>query len=87
MEPRTADYLREADRAAQRLGADGNYLWTSFGPTNVAIHRVNTAVEPHGFETVLDSGLSLDTSAVPAERRVRYVLDIARAFMPYRQER
>jgi transcriptional regulator with XRE-family HTH domain len=72
---RTADYLRESGRAAQRLGADGNYLWTSFGPTNVAIHRVNTAVELHDFQTVLDN-----TAAVPAERRVRYVLDVARVY-------
>jgi transcriptional regulator with XRE-family HTH domain len=78
--PRTADYLRESGRAAQWLGTDGNYLWTSFGPTNVAIHRVNTAVELHDFQTVLDSGLSLDTTAVPAERRVRYVLDVARVY-------
>jgi hypothetical protein len=77
---RTADYLRESGRAAQRLGTDGNYLWTSFGPTNVAIHRVNTAVELHDFQTVLDSGLSLDTAGVPAERRVRYVLDVARVY-------
>jgi len=77
---RAADYLRESGRAAQRLGADGNYLWTSFGPTNVAIHRVNTAVELHDFQTVLDSGLSLDTAGVPAERRVRYVLDVARVY-------
>jgi hypothetical protein len=78
--PRTADYLLESDRAAQRLGTDANHLWTSFGPTNVAIHRVNTAVELHDFQTVLNSGLALDTSAVPAERRVRYVLDVARGY-------
>jgi hypothetical protein len=77
---RTADYLRDAGSAAQRLGKDGNHLWTSFGPTNVAIHRVNTAVELGNFQTVLDSGLSLGTDAVPAERRVRYMLDVARVY-------
>jgi hypothetical protein len=77
---RTAGYLREASSAAQRLGRDGNHLWTSFGPTNVAIHRVNTAVELGDFQTVLDSGLSLSTVAVPAERRVRYLLDVARVY-------
>lgn len=76
---RTADYLREANNAALRLGRDGNHLWTSFGPTNVAIHRVNTAAELGDFPTVLDSGFALRTTAVPAERRVRYMLDIARA--------
>jgi hypothetical protein len=77
---RAADYLRESGSVARRLGTDGNYLWTSFGPTNVAIHRVNTAVELHDFQTVLDVGLSLDTAAVPAERRVRYMLDVARVY-------
>ncbi len=77
---RTAEYLREADRAAQRLGRDGNHLWTAFGPTNVAIHHVNTAAELGNFQTVLDSGLALNTEAVPAERRVRCLLDVARAY-------
>jgi transcriptional regulator with XRE-family HTH domain len=77
--PKAEDYLREAHIAAQRLGKDANHLWTAFGPTNVAIHRVNTAVELGDIQTVLDSGLSLNTAAVPAERRVRYLLDVARA--------
>jgi len=78
--PKTADYLREAANTAGRLRKDANHLWTAFGPTNVAIHRVNTAVELGDFQAVLDSGLSLDTSAVPAERRVRYLLDVARVY-------
>jgi hypothetical protein len=76
--PRTADYLREAHAAAQRLGEDANHLWTAFGPTNVAIHRVNTAVELGDIQAVLNSGLSLKTDSVPAERRARYLLDVAR---------
>jgi hypothetical protein len=77
---KTADYLQEATGAASRLGQDANYLWTAFGPTNVAIHRVNTAVELGDLQTVLDSGLSLNTDAVPLERRVRYLLDVARVY-------
>jgi hypothetical protein len=46
----------------------------------VAIHRINTAVELGDVQTVLDSGLSLNTDAVPAERRVRYLLDVARVY-------
>jgi hypothetical protein len=67
--PKTAEYLEEASSAARRLGKDANCLWTAFGPTNVAIHRVNTAVELGDVQTVLDSGLSLNTDAVPAYRR------------------
>jgi hypothetical protein len=76
---KTADYLRAADSAAGLLGGEGNHLWTAFGPTNVAIHRVNTASELGDIQTVLDSGMSLNTDAVPVERRVRYLLDVARA--------
>jgi hypothetical protein len=75
---RTADYLQEADAAARRLGRNANHLWTAFGPTNVAIHRVNTAVELGDFQAVRRTSLALNTSAVPAERRVRYLLDVAR---------
>ncbi|HEY6314127.1 MAG TPA: helix-turn-helix transcriptional regulator [Streptosporangiaceae bacterium] len=77
---KTAEYLQEANSAARRLGKDANHLWTAFGPTNVAIHRVNTAVELGDIQTVLDYGLSLNTDAVPVERRVRYLLDVARAY-------
>jgi transcriptional regulator with XRE-family HTH domain len=76
---RTADYLSEAHDAAQRLGGDANYLWTAFGTTNVAIHRVNTAAELGDLQTVLDSNLPLGADTVPVERRVRYLLDVARA--------
>jgi transcriptional regulator with XRE-family HTH domain len=50
---KTADYLAEADRVARLVGHDGNDLWTAFGPTNVAIHRVNTAAELGDADTVL----------------------------------
>ncbi|CCH33908.1 hypothetical protein BN6_66710 [Saccharothrix espanaensis DSM 44229] len=76
---RTVDYLHEASSAADRLGRDANDLWTAFGPTNVAIHRVNTAAELGDIKTVLDSTLQLDSPVIPMERRVRYFLDIARA--------
>ncbi|PKV99580.1 helix-turn-helix protein [Amycolatopsis echigonensis] len=76
----TRSYLAEADDAARRLGTDSNYLWTAFGPTNVAIHRVNTAMELGDIQVALDLGPTLDTSALPAERQVRHLLDVARAY-------
>jgi hypothetical protein len=49
----TADiHLTEADSAALRFGAGGNHVWTAFGPTNVAIHRVATAMERQTFRQV-----------------------------------
>ncbi|MPZ67516.1 MAG: helix-turn-helix domain-containing protein [Pseudonocardiaceae bacterium] len=76
----TRSYLQEAQETADRLGSDSNHIWTAFGPTNVAIHRVNTAIELGDVQVALDVGPELDTSALPTERRVRHALDVARAY-------
>src|SRR3546814_2478375 len=52
----TAEYLRESESAAAQLGRDANYAWTAFGPTNVKIHRVSTAMELDDVETALEIG-------------------------------
>jgi transcriptional regulator with XRE-family HTH domain len=75
---RAHDYLDGSARAAEQLGRDSNEMWTSFGPTNVAVHRANVAAELGDVDAVLDSS-ALDTRSLPAERRVRHLLDIARA--------
>jgi hypothetical protein len=75
----TRTFLAEADQVAQRLGRDANHMWTSFGPTNVAIHRVATAAELGDMQIAADLGPSLDTTALPTERRVRHALEVARA--------
>lgn len=73
------DFLAEADTAARQLGADANHMWTSFGPTNVAIHRVATAGELGDMQIAADLGPRVDASALPVERRVRHALEVARA--------
>jgi len=75
----TRDFLDLAANLATRLGRDDNHLWTSFGPTNVAIHRVSTAMELGDVELAVDLGPTIDTSNLPLERRVRHSLEIARA--------
>lgn len=72
-------FLAEADRAAARLGGDRNRLWTAFGPTNVAIHRVSTAMELGDVQVALRLGPTVDTSALPLERQIRHKLELARA--------
>jgi len=72
-------FLKEADEAATRLGYDANHMWTAFGPTNVAIHRVATAMELGDVQVALDQGPRIDASALPIERRVRHELELARA--------
>jgi transcriptional regulator with XRE-family HTH domain len=76
----TRAFLHEAEESAVRLGADANHMWTAFGPTNVAIHQVNTAMELGDVQIALDIGPALDTSALPTERRVRHALEVARAY-------
>ncbi|MFE5004364.1 helix-turn-helix domain-containing protein [Streptomyces sp. NPDC056696] len=75
----TQAFLAEADQAAQRLGRDANHVWTAFGPTNVAIHRVATAAEFGDMQVAIDLGPQIDTSALPTERRTRHNIEMARA--------
>ncbi|WP_432984638.1 helix-turn-helix domain-containing protein [Dactylosporangium sp. CA-233914] len=76
----TRSFLQVADEAATRIGKDANHLWTAFGPTNVAIHRVATAAELGDVQVAVDLGPRVDTSALPMERRVRHALEVARAY-------
>lgn len=75
----TRTFLQEAEETAQRLGADANHMWTAFGPTNVAIHRVATAGELGDIQIAADLGPRIDTSGMPVERRARHGLEVARA--------
>jgi hypothetical protein len=52
--PSTREFLAAADRAAQQLGRDANHVWTAFGPTNVAIHRVATSMELGDVQVAVD---------------------------------
>ncbi|MEY9955307.1 helix-turn-helix domain-containing protein [Streptacidiphilus sp. MAP5-52] len=74
------EFLAEAECAAERLGHDANHMWTAFGPTNVAIHRVSIAMELGDVQIALDHGPRVDTSTLPIERRVRHSLEVARAY-------
>lgn len=53
-------------------------MWTAFGPTNVAIHRVATAGELGDLQVALDMGPEIDTTSLPTERRTRHNLEVAR---------
>lgn len=75
----TRAFLDEAHQAARRLGDDANHMWTSFGPTNVAVHRVATSMELGDVQVAVDLGPRIDTSTLPTERRVRHTLEVARA--------
>jgi transcriptional regulator with XRE-family HTH domain len=76
---RTAtELLRQADGAAERLGVDANYWQTSFGPTNVQLHRLSAALDLGDVSYVVEHQ-DVDAAHMPVERRVVHLIDIARA--------
>ncbi|HEU5472415.1 MAG TPA: helix-turn-helix transcriptional regulator [Actinophytocola sp.] len=59
-------YLRAGALLAERLRQDGNWLWTAFGPTNVAIHELAVQVTLGDWRTALQIGERIDTEVLPA---------------------
>lgn len=81
--------LRRAQYLADALGHDGNYGWTAFGPTNVAIHKVSTAAELGDAQYALAQAESLDTSGLPEglhSRRAQVHIDTAWAHSQHRED-
>jgi transcriptional regulator with XRE-family HTH domain len=75
----THEHLQVARGIAARLGEDRNDFDTEFGPTNVEIHAVSTAVELGDAGLALEVAQHVDTSGLSAERQARFLLDVARA--------
>ncbi|WP_328977228.1 helix-turn-helix domain-containing protein [Streptomyces canus] len=75
----THECLDVARGIAARLGEDRNDFDTEFGPTNVEIHAVSTAVELGDAGLALEVAQHVDTSELSSERQARFLLDVARA--------
>jgi hypothetical protein len=79
--------LGEARATADRLGQDRNDFWTAFGPTNVALHEVSTAVELGDAGEVVRKGETLDPSRFPPGllgRRAQVFIDLARGYTQHK---
>jgi len=77
------DLLAGAEEAARALGGDHNHYWTSFGPTNVQLHRAAAAVELGEGRLAVETHHQLDQrgfTALLPERRAHHYLDIARGY-------
>lgn len=75
----TNEMLRAASAAANRLGDDANYWMTGFGPTNVALHFISTALELGDVDWVVRQSGVATTDDTPVERAVAYLIDTGRA--------
>ena len=85
----TRDHLREADSAARRLGEDANLMGTAFGPANVAIHTMATALQLGDPAAAIRVGESLDSRALSpglTGRRTQICLNLARGYAIRRQD-
>lgn len=72
--------LAHADTLAGLLGEDGNFGWTGFGPTNVAIHRISVAAELGDAGEALRVAAVVDPDRMPPgllSRRAQVSLDLA----------
>lgn len=70
--------LDRAEALANQLGSDENYWQTSFGPTNVVLHRLSAELDLDNISYVVEHG-QLDVDHMPAERGVSHRIDYARA--------
>ncbi len=72
--------LDDATRIAERLGDDGNFGWTAFGPTNVALHRLSALLALGDPAGGLKAVKHLDPARIhPVERQAAYYRDTAEA--------
>ncbi|MGK5684793.1 helix-turn-helix domain-containing protein [Actinoplanes sp. URMC 104] len=77
------DLLCGAEQASLELGGDFNHYWTSFGPTNVQLHRCAAAVELGDGRAAVETHEKIDVvgfNALLPERRAHHYLDIARGY-------
>jgi transcriptional regulator with XRE-family HTH domain len=76
----TWELIGEARTASRLLGRDHSDLYTIFGPTNVALHGVQIAVELHNGRDAIRRAERVDVDRLPPsliERRAQYLIDLA----------
>ncbi|MEU3972330.1 helix-turn-helix domain-containing protein [Streptomyces bacillaris] len=75
-------HLDEADRIAQLTGDASGVHWLSFGPTNVAVHRVSVLAELDEYGQAAQIGRTVTLPKDwPASRRSHHFAELARAQM------
>ncbi len=77
--------LAKARRVADRIGEDRNDYHLEFGPTNVAIQVMSTAVELGDAGEAIDVAKEIDATSLSPERQGRLLMDLGRAYAQRRQ--
>ena len=74
------DYLAHAREIGQRIGKDTNHYGLIFGPTNVKIHEVATALDLEDpDEAIRRTEGFRPPASLPVERSSHHYIDVARA--------
>ncbi|MFF1321365.1 MULTISPECIES: helix-turn-helix domain-containing protein [Streptomyces] len=75
-------HIDEARRIAKCIGDASDVHWLSFGPTNVALHKMSAAVEMHQYDEALKQARKMKLpTQLATSRRAHFLIDRARAEM------
>lgn len=80
----TRSAIDAARKIAHMIGADRNDYHTEFGPTNVELHAVSTALDLGDAGEAVDLANGIDASGLSSERQARLLIDLARAHVQRR---
>ncbi|MFD8477480.1 helix-turn-helix domain-containing protein [Streptomyces globisporus] len=79
------EQISKAREIAAQIGSDRNDFNLEFGPANVEIQAVSTAVDLGDAGEALDIGLGVDAAELSPERQGRLLMDLGRAHAQRRQ--
>lgn len=75
-------HIAEANGIAKRIGDASEVHWLSFGPTNVALHKMSAAVEMRCYDDALKQARKIKLpSQLATSRRAHFLIDQARTEM------
>lgn len=76
------NHISEARQIAKRIGDASDIHWLSFGPTNVALHRMSAAVEMRHYDAALKQARKMKLPpSLATSRRAHFFIDRARTEM------
>lgn len=75
-------HIAEARRIAKRIGDASDVHWLSFGPANVALHKMSAAVEMRHYDDALKQARKIKLpTQLATSRRAHFLIDQARTEM------